>query len=42
MEQSFESLLQQKIEELSQNQKKVHSEFSIKSQENQNFFLQKN
>ena len=41
MEQSFESLLQQKIEELSQNQKKVHSEFSFKSQENQDFFYKK-
>jgi len=41
VEQSFESLLQQKIEELSQNQKKVHSEFSFKSQENQDFFYKK-
>ena len=41
MEQSFESLLQQKIEELSQNQKKVHSEFSFKSQEKQDFFYKK-
>lgn len=41
MEQSFESLLQQKIEELSQNQKKVHLEFSFKSQGNQDFFYKK-